>query len=112
MTPIGALTTLHIFSHTDGGNPGAPPIQASDGNFYGTTATGGSTGSGTIFKITSTGTLTTVHNLDPSHGDGAFPAGLVQHTNRIFYGPTVRGDEIVNHFCPAWCGALFSLSVP
>jgi len=112
MTPTGALTTLHIFSYSDGGNPGAAPIQASDGNFYGTTSDGGTTGSGTVFKITSTGTLTTVHNLDPKNGDGAFPVGLVQHSNGIFYGPTVRGGKIVYHFCPAWCGTLFSLSVP
>lgn len=112
MTPTGALTTLHIFNYTDGGNPGAAPIQASNGNLYGTSVTGGTTRAGTIFEITPTGTLTTVHNLDPKNGDGAFPMGLVQHTNGIFYGPTVRGGKIVYHFCPAWCGTLFSLSVP
>ena len=64
------------------------------------------------YRITTTGTLTTLHNLDMSKGDGAYPAGLVQHTNGIFYGPTTRGGRIVYHFCPAWCGALFSLSVP
>jgi uncharacterized repeat protein (TIGR03803 family) len=112
MTPTGALTTLHLFNYSDGANPGAAPIQGSDGNFYGTTSAGGNPGSGTIFKITSTGTLTTLHNLNPNNGDGAYPAGLVQHTNGIFYGPTIRGGKIVYHFCPAWCGTLFSLSVP
>ena len=112
MTPTGAFTTLHIFNYTDGANPGAPPIQGSDGNFYGTTSTGGTTGAGTIFEITSTGTLTTVHYLDPKNGDGAFPVGLVQHSNGIFYGPTVHGGRVSYHFCPAWCGTLFSLSVP
>jgi uncharacterized repeat protein (TIGR03803 family) len=85
--------------------------QASDGNICGTTSDGGSTGSGTVFKITSTGTLTTVHNLDPKNGNGAFLVGLVQHSNGIFYRPTVRGGKIVYHFCPAF-GTLFSLSVP
>jgi uncharacterized repeat protein (TIGR03803 family) len=112
MAPTGALTTLHLFNSTDGGNPGAAPIQASDGNIYGTTSAGGTNGAGTIYKITSTGTLTTVYNLNPSNGDGAFPVGLVQHTNGTFYGPTIRGGKIVYHFCPAWCGTLFSLSVP
>jgi len=112
MTPTGALTTLHIFSYTDRGNPGAAPIQASDGNFYVTTSDGGTTGSGAIFKITPTGTLTTVHNLDPKNGDGAFSVGLVQHSNGIFYGPTVRGGNMSYHFCTVWCGTLFSLSVP
>ena len=112
MTPTGVLTTLHLFSYTDGANPGATLIQASDGNFYGTTSGGGTPGPGTIFKITSTGTLTTLYNLDTTKGDGAYPAGLVQHSNGIFYGPTICGGKIVYHFCPAWCGTLFSLSVP
>ena len=112
MTPTGALTTLHIFNYTDGGNPGAAPIQASKGNLYGSTVTGGTTGSGTIFEITPTGILTTVHNLGTTNGDGAFPMGLVQHTNGIFYGPTVRGGNVSYHFCAVWCGTLFSLSVP
>ena len=56
--------------------------------------------------------VTTVHNFDTRNGDGAFPAGLVHHTNGIFDGPTIRGGKISYHFCPAWCGTLFSLSVP
>jgi uncharacterized repeat protein (TIGR03803 family) len=112
ITPTGAFTTLHLFNLTDGTAPAAPPIQASDGNLYGTTSGGGTPGFGTIFKITLTGTLTTVYNLDPKSGDGMNPYGLVQHTNGIFYGPTVSGGKIVYHFCPAWCGTLFSLSVP
>ena len=112
VTPAGAFTTLHIFNYTDGGNPGAAPIQASDGNFYGTTSDGGTTSAGTVFKITSTGTLTTVHNLDTNNGDGSFPMGLVQHTNGTFYGPTIRGGKIEYHTCPVWCGTLFNLSVP
>ena len=79
-------------------------------SLYGTTSGGGTTGSGTIFKITSTGTLTTVYNLDPPNGDGAAPQGLVQHTNGTFYGPTIRGGKVQYHFCPAYCGTLFSLS--
>jgi uncharacterized repeat protein (TIGR03803 family) len=112
MTPTGALTTLHLFNYTDGGNPGTAPIQASDGNLYGTTGGGGTPGSGTIYRITLTGTFTTLYNLNPNNGDGAAPAGLVQHTNGTFYGSTIRGGKIVYHFCPAWCGTLFSLSVP
>jgi uncharacterized repeat protein (TIGR03803 family) len=79
---------------------------------YGTTSGGGTPGYGTIFKITPTGTFTTVYNLDPKHGDGIGPYGLVQHTNGIIYGSTVNGGKIVYHACPAWCGTLFSLSVP
>jgi uncharacterized repeat protein (TIGR03803 family) len=112
MTPTGALTTLHLFDSTDGSLPAAIPIQASDGNLYGTTAAGGTPGSGTIYRITLTGTFTMLHNLNPNNGDGAYPAGLVQHTNGTFYGSTIRGGKLVYHGCPAWCGTLFSMSVP
>jgi uncharacterized repeat protein (TIGR03803 family) len=115
MTPTGALTTLHTFNYTDGANPGVAPIQARDGNFYGTTLRGGGCttfagGCGTIFKITSTGTLTMLHNFVKT--DGALPMRLVQHTNGIFYGPTDGGGANAYHACGGYCGTLFSLSVP
>jgi uncharacterized repeat protein (TIGR03803 family) len=115
MTPTGALTTLHSFNYTDGANPGVAPIQANDGNLYGTTLRGGSCttfagGCGTTFKITSTGTLTMLHNFVKT--DGALPMRLVQHTNGIFYGPTDGGGANVYHACGGYCGTLFSLSVP
>ena len=44
----GALTTLYSFTGgNDGANPAAGLVQGSDGNFYGTTAYGGGTTSGT-----------------------------------------------------------------
>jgi hypothetical protein len=53
ITPGGRFTVLHNFTNTgDGGTPNAPPIQGTDGNFYGTThgnLTGG--GSGTVYKL-------------------------------------------------------------
>jgi len=51
----GTLTTLHIFEETDGSEPLAPLMQATDGNFYGTTHNGGidrcEGGCGTIFTL-------------------------------------------------------------
>jgi uncharacterized repeat protein (TIGR03803 family) len=111
MTPAGALTTLHIFNYTDGGNRGVAPIQAADGHIYGTAIDGGTVDSGTVFQITPTGMFTTVHNFVPKTGDGAFQVGLVQHTNGILYGPTVRGGNVSYHGCPTCCGTLFSVSV-
>lgn len=90
ITPAGKLKTLYSFCAqsgcTDGQGPAAGVIQASDGNLYGTTTSGG-IGYGTIFEITTTGTLTTLYSLnDP---DGAEPyGGLVQATNGTFYGTT------------------------
>ena len=90
LTPQGTLTTLHSFSGGDGANPWAGLVQATDGNFYGTTFYGGTQGFGTVFKITPSGTLTTLHSFDGS--DGAYPeAGLVQATDGNFYGTTGWG---------------------
>jgi len=95
MTPAGALTTLHSFSGADGSFLAAGLLQASDGNFYGTTDSGGSGGNcyggcGTVFKITPSGTLTTLHAFNG--GDGANPAAaLVQATDGNFYGTTSHG---------------------
>jgi uncharacterized repeat protein (TIGR03803 family) len=114
ITPVGALTTLHIFDYTDGANPSAALIQANDGNFYGTTGGGGNCttfagGCGTVFRITATGTLTMLHSFDKT--DGALPTGLVQDTNGTFYGTTIRGGANVYHACGGYCGTIFSLSV-
>jgi uncharacterized repeat protein (TIGR03803 family) len=91
ITPSGALTTLYSFNGTDGDQPSGTLIQATDGNFYGTTAVGGANGGyGTVFKITPTGTLTTLHSFNST--DGSQPYGaLVQATNGILYGTTSLG---------------------
>jgi uncharacterized repeat protein (TIGR03803 family) len=98
VTPGGALTTLYNFcSQTncaDGTAPTAGLVQATDGNFYGTTYSGGSNADGTVFKITSSGTLTTLYSFcsQPSCTDGYSPyAGLVQGSDTNFYGTTSVG---------------------
>ncbi|HEV2178604.1 MAG TPA: choice-of-anchor tandem repeat GloVer-containing protein [Terriglobia bacterium] len=115
ITPAGKLTTLYSFCSqsgcTDGEHPYAALIQATDGNFYGTTYEGGTSpncggGCGTIFKITPTGKLTTLYNFCSQSGcaDGNGPtASLIQGTDGNFYGTTAYGGN-------AW-GTIFSLSV-
>jgi uncharacterized repeat protein (TIGR03803 family) len=104
----GTLTTLHNFGGTDGAFPSAVLLQATGGNFYGTTGNGGNStpcasGCGTVFKITPSGTLTTLHSFDDT--DGSVPyAGLIQDTNGMFYGTTVNGGSSHD-------GTVFSLSV-
>ena len=82
ITTTGTLTTLHSFDLTDGSGP-TGLVQASDGNFYGTTNSGGFSNSncssgnnpgtcGTVFKITPTGTFTTLHLFN--YTDGTAPA--------------------------------------
>src|SRR6185436_11465004 len=76
ITPSGAFTSLYSFT---GGDDGAVPIpglvQGSDGNFYGTTIQGGNRGGfGTVFQITPSGGLTTLHSFDGGD-NGANPWG-------------------------------------
>jgi len=111
ITQKGALQTLYSFcaqtSCADGSHPNGL-MQATDGNFYGTTSAGGLSGDwGTIFKISSTGTLTTLHQFcsQPSCGDGAGPqAGLMQATDGNLYGTTGEGGS-------CYCGSVFRLSI-
>jgi uncharacterized repeat protein (TIGR03803 family) len=92
----GSLTTLYSFS---GGADGAAPlvglVQATDGNFYGTTSEGGGDNDGgTVFKMTPSGTLTTLHRfcLQSACPDGVgLDFGLVQATNENVYGTTAAG---------------------
>lgn len=72
ITPSGTRTTLYSFctqsNCVDGTAPYAGLLQGTDGNFYGATSSGGTNNLGTVFKITSSGTLTTLHSFDGSHG--------------------------------------------
>jgi uncharacterized repeat protein (TIGR03803 family) len=92
ITPNGTLTVLHAFSvSSEGGTPMASLVQATDGNFYGTTSSGGASGNGTVFKITPNGTLTVLHAFSYSNEGGHPMAGLVQATDGNFYGTTSSG---------------------
>ncbi len=74
-------------------------LQATNGNFYGTTSTGGpynencnNNGCGTVFEITPSGKLTTLHSFGTQANDGWEPnAGLVQANDGNFYGTTLHG---------------------
>jgi uncharacterized repeat protein (TIGR03803 family) len=88
----GTLTTLYSFCSQPNCTDGYSPrwlIQASDGNFYGTTEAGGVHGNGTVFKISPSGTLTTLHLFDGT--DGYYPNGLIQASDGNFYGTTEYG---------------------
>ena len=68
MTADGTLTTLYSFGYDDGAYPAAGLVQATDGNFYGTTSEGGWGGQGTVFRITTNGILTTVVWFNGANG--------------------------------------------
>ncbi len=105
-TPAGKLITLYSFCAqsgcTDGIHPSGGLVQASNGDFYGTTLAGGANGYGSVFKITLTGTLSTLHSFDDS--DGVSPgSGLILATNGNFYGTTQYGG-------PTGYGTVFKMT--
>lgn len=95
MTPDGVLTTLTEFTGgADGGAPIAGLVQASDGNFYGTTNVYGPNGFGTLFRMTPAGDLTTVLAFTgisgPNKGSGSNSA-LIEGGDGLLYGTTYKG---------------------
>jgi uncharacterized repeat protein (TIGR03803 family) len=104
ITPVGKLTTLHSFdAPSDGQFLYGALVQATDGNFYGTTSNDGPNGFGTVFEITPAGMLTTLRAFGKT--DGAYLyGGLLQATNGTFYGVTSAGGSTNQ-------GTVFSLSV-
>jgi uncharacterized repeat protein (TIGR03803 family) len=112
ITTAGTLTTLYAFCSqsqcSDGSKPEAGLLHATDGNFYGTTYSGG-LGYGTVFWITPSGVLSTLHSFcQDLHGceEGENPsAALIEGTNGVLYGTTTSGGN------ENAAGTVFSLSV-
>jgi uncharacterized repeat protein (TIGR03803 family) len=106
VTPSGVETVLYSFgaSSADGQNPAGGLVQAADGNFYGTTVSGGSmadlpqgTGQGTVYRITPAGEETVIYAFGASNSDGYGPTGtLVQDSAGNFYGTTSNGGSTIS----------------
>jgi uncharacterized repeat protein (TIGR03803 family) len=118
ITPAGVFTLLHNFvagAH-DGAYPYATLIQATDGNFYGTTFSGGGAFEGTVFRMTPSGTVTVIHAFCiagiPCPDGGNVQAGLVQASNGKLYGTVVRGGSTT---CTLdfydGCGTVFEIGL-
>ncbi|RDC63881.1 choice-of-anchor tandem repeat GloVer-containing protein [Adhaeribacter pallidiroseus] len=92
ISPAGVFTIIKNFnSPTDGGRPNGHLIIAKDGNFYGTTYSGGAYGYGTIFKLTPGGTFTVLKSFDYTNDGGNSYGSLVQGKDDSFYGMTYWG---------------------
>ncbi|MEH2296378.1 choice-of-anchor tandem repeat GloVer-containing protein [Nostoc sp.] len=89
---LSTLTTLVNFTGANGTNPVARLFQASDGNLYGATFTGGTNNLGTLFQLKKT-TFTTLTNLWNFNGtNGANPTGrLISGSDRNLWGITSAG---------------------
>ncbi len=114
ISPEGKLKTLYRFCAqvdcSDGSSPGAGVVEGMDGNFYGTTAYGGTGDGGTVFVMSPEGKLTTLHSfcVQQSCSDGYRPlANLVQGANGNFYGTNAYGGAAY-HFDKA--GTVFEIT--
>jgi uncharacterized repeat protein (TIGR03803 family) len=103
VTPAGKITVLHTFCLQaycpDGGGPESQLVLATDGNFYGTTASGGAYSEGNIFKITPSGEFTSLYNFCAetnlgicTDGSSAI-GGLIQAVDGNLYGVASSGGS-------------------
>lgn len=113
ITPDGTLTSQDL-TNAKGYAPAAGVILAMDGNFYGTTQSGGVHGSGTILASTHSGTLTTLYSFCTQGypcADGSQPAsGLVQGVDNSFYGTTAVGGDGTACSPSEGCGTIFKIT--
>ena len=96
VTPAGVGTVLYSFAggDTDSALPFAGLMQASDGNFYGTSYYGGPKSAGTVFRVTPAGVYTNLYAFTNESQGAFYPyAGLVQGSDGALYGTTLRGGS-------------------
>src|ERR1700722_16385436 len=110
----GTLTTLASFDGINGNSPMGGLAQDNNGNFYGTTAYGGTyspvfgSGAGNLFELTTNGILTSLISFDNTNG--AIPTGSLKlGIDGSFYGTTGIGGTNID-----WkgygLGTLFQLT--
>ncbi len=90
------VTYLGHFNRVNGNGPSGPVIQASDGNFYGTTVHGGVNAQGNVFRMTPSGKITSIYSFcsKPNCADGQYPTtGPVLGTDGNLYGVTSEGGD-------------------
>ncbi len=114
LTPGGKTSNFYSFCSlancADGEYPAASPVLGSDGNLYGVTYSGGNdagatNGSGTVYKMTLRGELTTLYSFCPTTPcvDGQSPNGIIQGSDGNLYGTTHNGGN-------ANVGTIFEIS--
>jgi uncharacterized repeat protein (TIGR03803 family) len=121
VTLAGKETILYSFTGgTDGGGPSGTLIRDANGNFYGTTLSGGdslhslncnnanfSGGCGTVFELSASGVETVLYNFEGGT-DGIWPfRGVVRDSEGNIYGSTLYGG---NSACMYGCGTVFEVT--
>jgi uncharacterized repeat protein (TIGR03803 family) len=88
-SPLGGLKAFLAFEPPGAYDPQAGFLPYPNGTFYGTTAGGGTNGHGTLFQLTPSGAITTLHNFNLT--SGAVPLQLVLGANGTIYGTAAGG---------------------
>lgn len=125
ITLDGAYSILHSFGATaaDGGTAIGPLVQTANGDFYGTTATGGANhcrqipqaggNCGTIFRMSAAGVVTILYSFGAFPADGVTPTGgLTLGNDGNLYGTTLNGGA---NACGSFsntnnCGTAFRIT--
>ena len=94
---ISSSTETVIYGFTGTEESYSSLYMDSSGNLYGTTKAGGGYSYGSVFEVSPSGTLTTLHSFDKNHVDGYSPeAGLIVDSSGNLYGTTFRGGKHSN----------------
>lgn len=90
VTAQGGVTLDRLASFTggNGSKPWGALVQCPDGNFYGTTSFGGAHNSGTVFRMSAAGTITTLYSFQQNSGGAVPSAALTLGVDGFLYGTT------------------------
>jgi uncharacterized repeat protein (TIGR03803 family) len=91
--PQAQAQTFSVIHNFTGGSDGANPLSGfliSNGNLYGTASSGGSSGAGVVFELSTSGQETVLHEFAGGK-DGASPEGRLAISGGILYGTTTSG---------------------
>ena len=107
---------VHGFNGVNANFPEAALVQATNGDLYGTSNSGGSTGYGNVFEFMPGGAITSLYSFcsQPDCTDGAYPySTLVQATNGDLYGTTAGGGTSMScsgAYDGPGCGTVFRIT--
>ena len=107
----GHETVLHNFAGApyDGASPYASLTLDAAGNLYGTTAAGGASNAGTVFKLDRRGAITVLHSFTGMMDGGTPFSSVTRDRAGVLYGTTNSGGSTACGYMGAGCGVVFRL---
>ncbi|MGB6518361.1 MAG: choice-of-anchor tandem repeat GloVer-containing protein [Candidatus Cybelea sp.] len=109
ITTSGSENVVYNFAGApnDGTGPEAGMVDV-NGTFYGTTSAGGTANSGTVFKVTSSGTESVLHSFSGGSSDGSDPEAPLLNVAGTLYGTTFTGG--IGCTPLGGCGTVFQIT--